>query len=142
MLFYPCYGVVINVYSVLIDLGIHLDFNSVTGEADLLLSLMTPRMSVFNCANKHLNIPDLFRYLGPFKDLEAEQIAEDVDAWWKLLYKLGKQLFEYPGAKRIADMVRSKVEKFKVLMPVLITICNKVWNYYIFSEYCEIDFFN
>lgn len=73
-----------------------------------------------------MNILDSFRYLGPFQDLDAEQIAEDVEAWWKLLYKLGKQLFEYPGAKRIADMVRSKVEKFKVLMPVLITICNKV----------------
>lgn len=58
--------------------------------------------------------------------LNAEQISEDVEAWWKLLYKLGKQLFEYPGAKRIADMVRNKVEKFKVLLPVLCAICNKV----------------
>ncbi|KAL0892691.1 hypothetical protein ABMA27_014410 [Loxostege sticticalis] len=64
-------------------------------------------------------------YHGPFLGLDAEQIAEDVEAWWKLLYKLGKQLFEYPGAKRIADMVRNKVEKFKVLLPVLCAICNK-----------------
>lgn len=45
------------------------------------------------------------------------------------MYKLGKQLFEYPGAKRIADMVRNKVEKFKVLLPVLCAICNKVCTY-------------
>ncbi|KAG6455707.1 hypothetical protein O3G_MSEX009350 [Manduca sexta] len=64
-------------------------------------------------------------YHGPFLGLNAEQISEDVEAWWKLLYKLGKQLFEYPGAKRIADMVRNKVEKFKVLLPVLCAICNK-----------------
>ncbi|XP_050560802.1 dynein axonemal heavy chain 3 isoform X6 [Spodoptera frugiperda] len=64
-------------------------------------------------------------YHGPFEGLAAEQIAEDVEAWWKLLYKLGKQLYEYPGAKRIADMVRNKVEKFKVLLPVLCAICNK-----------------
>ncbi|XP_059059125.1 dynein axonemal heavy chain 3 [Achroia grisella] len=64
-------------------------------------------------------------YHGPFLGLDAEQIAEDVEAWWKLLYKLGKQLYEYPGAKRIADMVRNKVEKFKVLLPVLCAICNK-----------------
>ncbi|CAG9786462.1 unnamed protein product [Diatraea saccharalis] len=64
-------------------------------------------------------------YHGPFLGLDAEQISEDVEAWWKLLYKLGKQLFEYPGAKRIADMVRNKVEKFKVLLPVLCAICNK-----------------
>lgn len=66
------------------------------------------------------------RYHGPFLGLNAEQIAEDVEAWWKLLYKLGKQLFEFPGAKRIADMVRNKVEKFKALMPVLCAICNQV----------------
>ncbi|KOB75451.1 hypothetical protein OBRU01_07491 [Operophtera brumata] len=41
------------------------------------------------------------------------QIAEEVEAWWKLLYKLGKQLFDFAGAKRVADMVRNKVEKFK-----------------------------
>ncbi|RVE49566.1 hypothetical protein evm_005794 [Chilo suppressalis] len=64
-------------------------------------------------------------YHGPFLGLDAEKISEDVEAWWKLLYKLGKQLFEYPGAKRIADMVRNKVEKFKVLLPVLCAICNK-----------------
>ncbi|XP_053607537.1 dynein axonemal heavy chain 3 [Plodia interpunctella] len=64
-------------------------------------------------------------YHGPFHVLNAEQISEDVDAWWKLLIKLGKQLFEYPGAKRIADMVRNRVEKFKVLLPVLCAICNK-----------------
>lgn len=66
--------------------------------------------------------------------LEAEQIAEDVEAWWKLLYKLGKQLFEYPGAKRIADMVRNKVEKFKVLLPVLCAICNKVFYIYFHAK--------
>ncbi|XP_075973125.1 dynein heavy chain 3, axonemal [Anticarsia gemmatalis] len=64
-------------------------------------------------------------YHGPFLGLDAETIAEDVEAWWKLLYKLGKQMYEYPGAKRIADMVRNKVEKFKVLLPVLCAICNK-----------------
>ncbi|CAB3253984.1 unnamed protein product [Arctia plantaginis] len=64
-------------------------------------------------------------YHGPFLGLDAEQITEDVEAWWKLLYKLGKQLYEYPGAKRIADMVRNKVEKFKVLLPVLCAICNR-----------------
>ncbi|CAG9584340.1 unnamed protein product [Danaus chrysippus] len=64
-------------------------------------------------------------YHGPFLGLDAEQIAEDVEAWWKLLYKLGRQLFEYPGAKRIADMVRNKLDKFKVLLPVLCAICNQ-----------------
>nr|XP_026485669.1 dynein heavy chain 3, axonemal [Vanessa tameamea] len=64
-------------------------------------------------------------YHGPFLGLDAERIAEDVEAWWKLLYKLGKQLFEFPGAKRIADMVRNKLEKFKLLLPVLCAICNK-----------------
>lgn len=43
---------------------------------------------------------------------------------WKTLYKLAKTLFDVPGSKRIAEMVRAKVEKFKQFVPVLQTICN------------------
>ncbi|GBP85182.1 Dynein heavy chain 3, axonemal [Eumeta japonica] len=64
-------------------------------------------------------------YNGPFIGLDAPQIAEDVETWWKLLYKLSKTLTEYPGAKRIADMVKNRIEKFKVLVPTLSCISNK-----------------
>lgn len=66
------------------------------------------------------------RYYGPFAGLNAEEIKEEVEGQWKLLYKLSKHLFDYPGAKRVADMVRARVDKFKLLIPVLQAICNEV----------------
>lgn len=62
--------------------------------------------------------------LGPFKGLDAEEIKEIVDNMWRTLYKLGKTLYDVPGSKRIAEMVRAKVEKFRQYVPVLQTICN------------------
>lgn len=50
---------------------------------------------------------------------------EEVEAMWRTLYKLSKTLHDNPGAKRIAEMVRAKVEKFKQFLPVLQTVCNK-----------------
>jgi len=56
--------------------------------------------------------------------LNAEDIAEEVEGMWKSLYKLSKTLQDTPGAKRIAETVRAKVEKFRQYIPVLNTICN------------------
>lgn len=64
-------------------------------------------------------------YYGPFCELDAETITDYVENVWRSLYKLGKVLSDNPGAKRIAEMVRSKVEKFKQFLPVLQTVCNK-----------------
>ncbi|CAD6235446.1 GSCOCG00007903001-RA-CDS, partial [Cotesia congregata] len=62
-------------------------------------------------------------YYGPFAGLNAEQIREETDNAWKTLYKLGRALSDTPGARRIAEMIRGKVEKFKQFIPVLQTIC-------------------
>ncbi|XP_053593796.1 dynein axonemal heavy chain 3 [Microplitis demolitor] len=62
-------------------------------------------------------------YYGPFSGLNAEQIREETDNTWKILYKLGRALSDTPGARRIAEMIRGKVEKFKQFIPVLQTIC-------------------
>ncbi|XP_076256705.1 dynein heavy chain 3, axonemal [Rhynchophorus ferrugineus] len=64
-------------------------------------------------------------YYGPFADLDADEITEYVDNMWRTLYKLAKTLGDNPGAKRIAEMVRAKVEKFRQFLPVLQTVCNK-----------------
>ena len=64
-------------------------------------------------------------YYGPFADLDAEEISESVENTWKILYKLAKTLHDNPAARRIAEMVRAKVEKFRQFLPVLQTVCNK-----------------
>ncbi|VEN55848.1 unnamed protein product [Callosobruchus maculatus] len=71
----------------------------------------------------HVNY-DLW-YYGPFAELDADEITEYVDSVWRTLYKLAKTFSDNPGARRIAEMVRAKVEKFRQFLPVLQTVCNK-----------------
>lgn len=63
-------------------------------------------------------------YYGPFLGLDADEMREETDNAWRTLYKLGRVLTDIPGARRIAEMIRGKVEKFKQFIPVLQTICN------------------
>ncbi|XP_044007935.1 dynein axonemal heavy chain 3 [Aphidius gifuensis] len=63
-------------------------------------------------------------YYGSFANLNADEIREEIDNSWKILYKLGRSLTDTPGARRIAEMIRGKIEQFKSLIPVLQTICN------------------
>lgn len=56
--------------------------------------------------------------------MDDGEIKEEVEAVWKLLYKLAKTFHDVPGSKRVAEIVRAKVEKFKQYLPVLQTICN------------------
>lgn len=72
---------------------------------------------VFSCT--------VHRYYGPFLGLNADEIIEDVETMWRTLYKLSKTLHDNPGAKRIAELVRAKIEKFRQFSVVLQTICNK-----------------
>ncbi|KAK9888347.1 hypothetical protein WA026_000602 [Henosepilachna vigintioctopunctata] len=64
-------------------------------------------------------------YYGHFMGLDAEEVTEYVENTWRVLYKLAKALVDNPGAKRVAEIVRAKVEKFKQFLPVLSTVCNK-----------------
>lgn len=61
---------------------------------------------------------------GPFLDLNADLISEEVDAMWRTLYKLTKTFVEHPGPKRVAENVKSRVEKFRQTLPVMKMICN------------------
>ncbi|KYN33583.1 Dynein heavy chain 3, axonemal [Trachymyrmex septentrionalis] len=62
-------------------------------------------------------------FYGSFVGLDAEQIREDTENTWRTLYKLSRVLTEVPGARRVAEMVRGKVEKFRQFIPVLQIIC-------------------
>lgn len=65
------------------------------------------------------------RYYGPFEKLNSESIHNDVDAMSETIQKLIKQLAQNPQAKRIADQVRMKIDKFKIYLPVLDAICQQ-----------------
>ncbi|KAJ3608419.1 hypothetical protein NHX12_025466, partial [Muraenolepis orangiensis] len=61
---------------------------------------------------------------GPFKELEAEQVSEELDSMWRTVYKLTKQFSAVPGPHRVADSFCISMDQFKQHLPVLATICN------------------
>ncbi|KAL8573170.1 Dynein heavy chain 3, axonemal [Nucella lapillus] len=61
---------------------------------------------------------------GPFKDLNAEDIDAEVSDMWRTVYKLNKTFNDQAGPRRIAESVKSKIDKFKNHLPILHTICN------------------
>ncbi|XP_015175416.1 PREDICTED: dynein heavy chain 3, axonemal [Polistes dominula] len=71
--------------------------------------------------NFHKNYEKWF--YGPFVGLDADEIRDEVEEIWRTLYKLSRVFSDIPGARRVAEMVRAKVEKFKQFIPVLQTIC-------------------
>jgi dynein heavy chain len=64
-------------------------------------------------------------FLGPFLILNADEVKAEADNMWQTLHKLAKTLSDIPGAKRVAEMVSAKVEKFRQCVPLLQVLCNK-----------------
>ncbi|XP_050466815.1 dynein axonemal heavy chain 3 isoform X2 [Cataglyphis hispanica] len=62
-------------------------------------------------------------FYGSFIGLDADQIRDETENTWRILYKLSRVLTEVPGARRVAEIVRGKVEKFRQFIPVLQIIC-------------------
>ncbi|XP_066595663.1 dynein axonemal heavy chain 3 [Prorops nasuta] len=69
----------------------------------------------------HINYEKWF--YGPFSVLDSEEVKEETETIWRNLYKLSRALTDNPSARRIAELVRGKVEKFKQFLPVLQAVC-------------------
>nr|CAD7402964.1 unnamed protein product [Timema poppensis] len=78
-----------------------------------------------NTSNKFLSIFCNVCDLGSFMVLDADEVKDEVEGMFRTLYKLAKTLYDIPGSKRVAEMVRAKVEKFRHFIPVLQIVCNK-----------------
>ncbi|XP_032823200.2 dynein axonemal heavy chain 3 [Petromyzon marinus] len=61
---------------------------------------------------------------GSFQGLNAEELVDEVGTMWRNMYKLTKTFADLPGPRRIADAVKSRIDKFKPHLPILSTICN------------------
>ncbi|CAB0036402.1 unnamed protein product [Trichogramma brassicae] len=61
---------------------------------------------------------------GPLGELDAEAVREQSDATWKALYKLSRSLTDMPQARRVAEMARAKVDKFRQYLPLLSALSN------------------
>lgn len=64
-------------------------------------------------------------YFGPFMGLDARVIQEEVDNMYKIIMRLIKMLVGNPGARRVAEQMRLKIDKFKNYLPILDAICRQ-----------------
>ncbi|TDG53310.1 hypothetical protein AWZ03_000125 [Drosophila navojoa] len=58
-----------------------------------------------------------------FECLNADGVREQIESMYKIMHKLSRQLSYNPVAKRVAEQIRIKIEKFRVYLPVLDSIC-------------------
>ena len=61
---------------------------------------------------------------GPFQVMNAEDVDNEVNDMWRLMYKLNKTFGDVVGPRTLADKIRRKIEQFKVHLPLLHVICN------------------
>ncbi|TRY89707.1 hypothetical protein DNTS_033848, partial [Danionella cerebrum] len=61
---------------------------------------------------------------GPFRELNAETVAEELGNMWRTMYKLAKTFSERTASGRITENFKKRIEKFKQHIPILTVICN------------------
>ena len=70
----------------------------------------------------HLTQVEKF-FSGPFRDVNAESVNDELGEMFRVMHKLTK-IFVDPGPRTVAEKFRSKIEKFKVNLPLLNVISN------------------
>ena len=63
-------------------------------------------------------------FQGPFTDINSEEVEEEIGSMYRTVFKLTKTFSDAPGPRRVADSFKSKIDKFKVHIPLLQIICN------------------
>lgn len=61
---------------------------------------------------------------GPLQGLDSHEIQGQVQAMHEKTMHLSRFFLDYPAARRISETVRAKIEKFRVHLPILHTLCN------------------
>ncbi|XP_069141245.1 dynein axonemal heavy chain 3-like isoform X4 [Argopecten irradians] len=63
---------------------------------------------------------------GPLLEVNAEVVEEEVQTLWRTAYKLTKQFAhpDFKGPMRASISIKSKLEKFKINMPLINALCN------------------
>ena len=56
--------------------------------------------------------------------MDAEEIQKQVEDMFERTTNLSRTFLDYPAARRISETVRAKIEKFRVHLPILHTLCN------------------
>ncbi|XP_068129764.1 dynein axonemal heavy chain 3-like [Hyperolius riggenbachi] len=79
--------------------------------------LWTAAAHFSSCYDKWMN--------GPFLMVNAEEVEEEVQNLWKASYKLTKAFYhpDLHGPLKVATTIKTKLEKFKINMPLVTALC-------------------
>ena len=62
---------------------------------------------------------------GPFLEIDAELVEEEVGGMWRTMHKLTRTFADQPQPKRSAELYKLKLNEFKEHLPLLQTFCNQ-----------------
>uniref|UniRef100_A0A674GZT8 Dynein axonemal heavy chain 3 n=1 Tax=Taeniopygia guttata TaxID=59729 RepID=A0A674GZT8_TAEGU len=71
------------------------------------------------------SLEDLLAFFMIHKQLNADEINEEVGNMWRTMYKLSKSFPDVPVPRRMAESMKFKLDKFKQHLPVLSIACNR-----------------
>ncbi|KAG8578269.1 hypothetical protein GDO81_010439 [Engystomops pustulosus] len=79
--------------------------------------LWTTALHFSTCYDKWMN--------GPLLQVNAEEVEEEVQNLWKTSYKLTKAFYhpDLHGPLKVATTIKTKLEKFKINMPLVTALC-------------------
>ena len=60
-----------------------------------------------------------------FKELDPEAMAEEIDGMWRLLHKSVKTFNDVPPPRRVAEMIKTRIDKFNKDMPIITALGSK-----------------
>jgi len=63
-------------------------------------------------------------FSGPFRGLDSQIIARDINSMHKQILELGTLFQDSVGAKRVVDTVRTRMDKFISYIPLMHAVCN------------------
>ncbi|XP_073413059.1 dynein axonemal heavy chain 3-like [Dendrobates tinctorius] len=80
-------------------------------------TLWTTALHFSTCYDKWMN--------GPLQQVNAEEVEEEVQNLWKTSYKLTKAFYhpDLYGPLKVATTIKTKLEKFKINMPLVTALC-------------------
>ncbi|XP_053695545.1 dynein axonemal heavy chain 3 [Sabethes cyaneus] len=89
-----------------------------------MIDRMAPIEKLWHTAYKFDSCHEVW-YFGPFKELDATVITSAVEDMFHSITVLLKELTGSPQAKRVAEQIRMKIDKFKIYLPVMEAICRQ-----------------
>ncbi|XP_055637886.1 dynein axonemal heavy chain 3 isoform X3 [Toxorhynchites rutilus septentrionalis] len=89
-----------------------------------MIDRMVPIEKLWHTAYKFDSCHEVW-YFGPFSELDATVISSAVEEMFNSITVLLKELAGSPQAKRVAEQIRMKIDKFKVYLPILEAICRQ-----------------